>query len=70
MADKHTKEIRSYNMSRIKSRNTKPGMLIEDLNKSMETLSRKAGVLLIFSPAILLLLHHLQADQAPVQFVN
>ncbi len=28
MADVHTKEIRSYNMSRIKSRNTKPEMLV------------------------------------------
>jgi len=28
MADVHTKEIRSYNMSRIKGRNTKPEMLV------------------------------------------
>ena len=28
MADVHTKEIGSYNMSRIKSRNTKPEMLV------------------------------------------
>jgi DNA mismatch endonuclease (patch repair protein) len=29
MADVHSKEIRSYNMSRIKGRNTKPEMLVE-----------------------------------------
>jgi len=28
MADVHTKEIRSYNMSRIKGKNTKPEMLV------------------------------------------
>ena len=28
MADVHTKEIRSYNMSRIKGRDTKPEMLV------------------------------------------
>ena len=28
MADVHTKEVRSYNMSQIKSRNTKPEMLV------------------------------------------
>ena len=28
MADVHTKEIRSYNMSRIRGRNTKPEMLV------------------------------------------
>lgn len=28
MADVHSKEIRSYNMSRIKGRNTKPEMLV------------------------------------------
>jgi DNA mismatch endonuclease (patch repair protein) len=28
MADVHSKEIRSYNMSRIKSKNTKPEMLV------------------------------------------
>jgi DNA mismatch endonuclease (patch repair protein) len=28
MADVHTKEIRSYNMSRIRSTNTKPEMLV------------------------------------------
>jgi DNA mismatch endonuclease, patch repair protein len=28
MADVHTKEIRSYNMSQIKGRNTKPEMLV------------------------------------------
>jgi len=28
MADVHTKEIRSYNMSRIRSKNTKPEMLV------------------------------------------
>ena len=28
MADVHTKETRSYNMSRIKSKNTKPEMLL------------------------------------------
>ncbi len=28
MADVHTAEIRSYNMSRIKGRNTKPEMLV------------------------------------------
>jgi DNA mismatch endonuclease (patch repair protein) len=28
MTDVHTKEIRSYNMSRIKSRNTKPELLV------------------------------------------
>ena len=29
MADVHTKEIRSYNMSRIKGRDTKPEMLVQ-----------------------------------------
>ena len=29
MADVHTKEIRSYNMSRIKGKNTKPEMLVQ-----------------------------------------
>ncbi len=28
MADNHTKEVRSYNMSRIKSQNTKPEVLV------------------------------------------
>lgn len=28
MADVHSKEVRSYNMSRIKSKNTKPEMLV------------------------------------------
>lgn len=28
MADKHSKEVRSYNMSRIKGKNTKPEMLV------------------------------------------
>jgi DNA mismatch endonuclease (patch repair protein) len=28
MADVHTKEIRSYNMSRIKGKNTKPEMIV------------------------------------------
>jgi len=28
MADVHSKEIRSYNMSQIKGRNTKPEMLV------------------------------------------
>ncbi len=28
MADVHTKEIRSYNMSRIKGKDTKPEMLV------------------------------------------
>jgi G:T-mismatch repair DNA endonuclease (very short patch repair protein) len=28
MADVHTKEIRSYNMSQIKGKNTKPEMLV------------------------------------------
>ncbi len=28
MADVHSKEIRSYNMSRIKGKNTKPEMLV------------------------------------------
>jgi DNA mismatch endonuclease (patch repair protein) len=28
MADVHTKEQRSYNMSRIKGKNTKPEMLV------------------------------------------
>lgn len=28
MADNHTKEIRSYNMSRIRSKNTKPEMIV------------------------------------------
>jgi DNA mismatch endonuclease, patch repair protein len=28
MADVHTKEIRSFNMSRIKGKNTKPEMLV------------------------------------------
>ena len=28
MTDVHSKEIRSYNMSRIKSKNTKPEMLV------------------------------------------
>jgi DNA mismatch endonuclease (patch repair protein) len=28
MADVHTKEVRSYNMSRIRSMNTKPEMLV------------------------------------------
>jgi len=31
MADVHTKEIRSYNMSRIKAKNTKPEMLVRRL---------------------------------------
>ena len=31
MADVHTKEIRSYNMSRIKGKNTKPEMLVRRL---------------------------------------
>ena len=30
MADVHTKEIRSYNMSRIKGKNTKPEMLVRN----------------------------------------
>src|SRR5260221_14631094 len=30
MADVHTKEIRSYNMSRIRSTNTKPEMLVRE----------------------------------------
>ncbi|WP_262683435.1 very short patch repair endonuclease [Hanamia caeni] len=28
MADVHSKEMRSYNMSRIKGKNTKPEMLV------------------------------------------
>ena len=28
MADKHSKEVRSYNMSQIKGKNTKPEMLV------------------------------------------
>ena len=28
MADKHTKQVRSYNMSQIKGKNTKPEMLV------------------------------------------
>jgi len=28
MADVHSKEVRSYNMSRIKGKNTKPEMLV------------------------------------------
>ncbi|MEJ7626413.1 MAG: hypothetical protein WKF35_06100 [Ferruginibacter sp.] len=28
MADVHTKEVRRYNMSRIKSKDTKPEMLV------------------------------------------
>jgi DNA mismatch endonuclease (patch repair protein) len=32
MADVHTKEQRSFNMSRIKSRNTKPEMLVTKNN--------------------------------------
>jgi len=31
MADVHTKEIRSYNMCRIKAKNTKPEMLVRRL---------------------------------------
>ena len=28
MADIHTKEVRSYNMSQIRSKNTKPGLVV------------------------------------------
>ncbi|MBK7936646.1 MAG: hypothetical protein IPJ82_05955 [Lewinellaceae bacterium] len=37
MADVHTPEKRSYNMSRIRNKNTKPEIVIEDVMNLLQT---------------------------------